>query len=164
MRFSRYLIAAVAILAVMISLRGWASASVSPTANRTATCSPQPCVTTSDGWAIAVTGMQYGAATSTANDASGSVVVQMDVTFTNHSGRTKRATPDELVLLDPTGPKHPTAMTTTCAGWPASDVGNGARTGPLCTSFLAAAGHPQGLTLIWNPQLLGDREYQVHLS
>lgn len=166
MRFTRYLIAAAAIIVLMVSLRGWSSASVSPTASKSTTCSPQPCTSTDSGWSVAAANLQYDASSGNeyTSAVAGSVFVQVEVTFSNRTGRDQRANRQDFVLQDATGLKHQAASTKTCAAWQPIVLTPGRDAGPKCLAFNAAAGHPAGLILMWSPQLIGARDYSITLS
>lgn len=166
MRFTRYLIAAAAIIVLMVSLRGWSSASVDQAGSKSSVCSPQPCTSTESGWSVAATNLQYDASAGNEYTAAeaGVVFVQVEVTFSNRTGRDQRANPQDFVLRDATGLKHQAASTRTCALWQPMVLTPGRDAGPKCLAFNAAAGHPAGLILMWSPQLTGARGYSIRLS
>jgi hypothetical protein len=128
-------------------------------------CSPQPCANDNFGWIVNISDLKYDAPSGNQFEKpeAGNVYVTMNVTFTNKLKNEQHANPTEFVLQDGAGIKHTIGFMTNCPSWSPVNVTSGATFGPKCLVFEAAAGKPQGLTLVWTPSGFGGG-YNIKLS
>jgi hypothetical protein len=142
-----------------------ATAAPAAAPSKNGSCAPQPCANDNFGWIVTVSDVKYNAPSG--NDfekpEAGNVYVTMNVTFTNQLKSEQHANPTEFVLLDGSGIKHTETFMTACPFWEPVNVTSGATFGPKCLVFEAAAGKPQGLTLVWTPSFIGGG-YNIKLS
>lgn len=132
---------------------------------RDGSCAPQPCANDNYGWIMNVNGFRYDVPGGSPFERPepGNVYVTVSVTFTNRLDREEHADPFRFVLLDGAGVKHAVSWFMSCPLWAGVNLTTGGTLGPKCLGFQATAGRPDGLALVWTPQL-GGGDYQIPLS
>lgn len=121
----------------------------------------QPCAVAS-GVTTTVSDVNYGADSGFMKPEAGNTFVTMNVTMTDANQSEAHFNPFNFVLLDGSGIKHTATFTDSCPMFEAVNLTKGA-SATKCIAFEAAAGKPNGLTLVWSPDLFGG-DHNIKLS